>query len=32
MTWTEAMVAIAAIICLTNLFKNMMRFVDGRLR
>lgn len=32
MTWPEAMVAIAAMICALNLVKSMMRFIDGRLR
>lgn len=32
MTWPEAMVAIVAIICGLNLFKNIMRFIDGKLK
>jgi len=32
MTWPEAMVAIAAMICALNLVKSMLRFLNGRLR
>lgn len=32
MTWPEAMVAIVAMICALNLFKSMLRFLNGRLR